>query len=175
MQRNIAEEVNPVGFALAHHALGAEDVGALVAVRAREYGHVLDHAQDLFPVSVSGGYLGGGVAAYRHVDFAEHGDAFDGVFESDVLRGGYNDCSCGTVSGRRNGREWAFVPSSLICCVMVNCVSPVPGGRSRTSTSRPPQSTSCSSCCKAFITIRPRHTTGAFSSTKKPIDIALTP
>ena len=64
------------------------------------------------------------------------------------------------------GVDTTTAPSSLTCCVMVSCVSPVPGGRSKTSTSSPPHSTSCRSCCKAFITMRPRHTTAAFSSTR---------
>lgn len=35
-----------------------------------------------------------GGEAYGHVDFAEHGDAFDGVFEGDVLGGGDYYCAC---------------------------------------------------------------------------------
>ena len=46
-----------MGFTLSYHALGAEDVGALFTVRASKYGHVLDHAEVLFLVSLSYEYL----------------------------------------------------------------------------------------------------------------------
>ena len=64
--------------------------------------------------------------------------------------------------------------------------SPVPGGMSTTSTSRPwpdaslRQSTSKSSCCTAFCTISPRHTTAVSTllpeasderGRRKPIDM----
>ncbi|KAL9106696.1 MAG: hypothetical protein Q9187_008527 [Circinaria calcarea] len=47
VQREIAEEVDGVGGAFAQDALGAEDGGAVGAVRTGEGGHVLDHAEEL--------------------------------------------------------------------------------------------------------------------------------
>ena len=45
----------------------------VVTMRAREQRHVLNHPQD------------------RNVRLLEHVYTFDGVFEGNVLRGGYND------------------------------------------------------------------------------------
>lgn len=44
------------------------------------------------------------------------------------------------------------LPLSTTCWLIVNCVSPVPGGMSITRTSSSPQSTWCKSCWRAFIT-----------------------
>ena len=54
VQREIAEEVDGVGGAFAEDALGAEDRGGVGAVRAGEGGHVLDHAEELGGLVVSG-------------------------------------------------------------------------------------------------------------------------
>ena len=47
VQGDVAEEIDAVGGAFALHAFGAEDWCGLLAVRAGEDGHVLDHAEDL--------------------------------------------------------------------------------------------------------------------------------
>lgn len=60
---------------ICHAAMSPEDVSALGAVWTREQGHVLDHAEKR-----SGGFL-------------EHVDAFDGIFESDVLGSGDYYCT----------------------------------------------------------------------------------
>lgn len=44
-----------------------------------------------------------------------------------------------------------------------------------TRRSSSPHSTWCRSCWRAFMTMRPRQTTGASSSTRKPIDMHFTP
>lgn len=76
--------------AFASYAFGTENWRFLQAVRAGEEGHVLDHAENLG--RLVGDRMGRdkerngrGRGMYRHVDFAEHGDALDGVFEGDVL------------------------------------------------------------------------------------------
>ena len=51
----------------------------------------------------------------------------------------------------------------------------MPGGRSSSRYSSSPQATSSRNCWIALWSIGPRQTTAAFSSTKKPIDITLTP
>ncbi len=66
-------------------------------------------------------------------------------------------------------------PESGTFCAMVSCVSPVPGGRSQTSTSSSPQLTSRSIWVTALITIGPRQIIGVSSSIRKPIDITLMP
>jgi hypothetical protein len=66
-------------------------------------------------------------------------------------------------------------PASGTRCAMVSWASPVPGGMSTTSTSSSPQSTSPSICCRALWTIGPRQIMGASSSTRKPMDMTLTP
>jgi hypothetical protein len=58
---------------------------------------------------------------------------------------------------------------------MVSCASPVPGGMSTTSTSSSPQATSRSIWVIAEITIGPRQIIGVSSSTRKPIDMILSP
>ena len=80
-----------------------------------------------------------------------------------------------SISARSCGVETMIAPASGTLCASVNCASPVPGGMSTTSTSRSPQSTSSRSCLIADITIGPRQTIGASSSTRKPIDMTLTP
>lgn len=41
-----------------------------------------------------GKWRGGGGGTYGDVDLAEHGDAFEGVFEGDVLGRGDDDGAC---------------------------------------------------------------------------------
>ena len=52
--------------------------------------------------------------------------------------------------------------------------SPVPGGRSISSTSRSPQYTSPRNCCTARCSIGPRHTTGALPLVNMPMEITFT-
>ena len=66
-------------------------------------------------------------------------------------------------------------PASGTCCAMVSWASPVPGGMSTTSTSSSPQATSFSICDSADITIGPRQIIGVSSSTRKPMDMTLSP
>ena len=54
-------------------------------------------------------------------------------------------------------------------------MSPVPGGRSSSSTSRSPQYTSARNCCSARCSIGPRHTTGALPGVNMPIEMTFTP
>src|ERR1700710_51159 len=63
------------------------------------------------------------------------------------------------------GSSWASVIET----------SPVPGGRSSSRYSSSSQATSSRNCWIALCSIGPRQTTAALSSTKKPIDITLTP
>ena len=60
-------------------------------------------------------------------------------------------------------------------CATEMAMSPVPGGRSNSRTSRSPQKTSARNCWIARCSIGPRHTTGALSSTKWPMEISDTP
>ena len=83
------------------------------------------------------------------------------------LRASISATSCGVVT--------ITAPASGIFWVTVSCASPVPGGRSSTSTSSAPQSTSPSICSIARITIGPRQITGVSASRMKPSDITLTP
>ena len=53
-------------------------------------------------------------------------------------------------------------------------MSPVPGGRSSSSTSRSPQNTSPRNCCSARCSIGPRHTTGWLPGTNMPIEMTFT-
>ena len=73
------------------------------------------------------------------------------------------------------GVETMIAPASGACCAMVSCASPVPGGRSTTRISRSSHATSRSICVIAEITIGPRQIMALSSSTRKPIDITLTP
>ncbi len=54
-------------------------------------------------------------------------------------------------------------------------MSPVPGGRSSSSTSRSPQYTSARNCWSARCSIGPRHTTGVLFCVNMPIEITFTP
>jgi len=54
-------------------------------------------------------------------------------------------------------------------------MSPVPGGRSKTRISVPPQATSLMSCSMALPAIGPRQTTGVCRSTRYPTDMVRTP
>ena len=76
---------------------------------------------------------------------------------------------------RSCGVETMTAPASGVACAMVSWASPVPGGMSTTSTSSSPQATSRSIWVIADITIGPRQIMAASSSTRKPIDITLTP
>ncbi len=73
------------------------------------------------------------------------------------------------------GVETMTAPASGTRWAMVSWASPVPGGRSTTSTSSSPQSTSPSICWMALSTIGPRQIIGVSSATRKPIDMTLTP
>ncbi len=53
-------------------------------------------------------------------------------------------------------------------------MSPVPGGRSSSSTSRSPQNTSARNCCSARCSIGPRQTTGWLPGTNMPIEMTFT-
>ena len=66
-------------------------------------------------------------------------------------------------------------PASGVCCAMVSCASPVPGGMSTTSTSSSPQATSRNIWVMAEITIGPRQIIGVSSSIRKPIDMIFSP
>lgn len=59
--------------------------------------------------------------------------------------------------------------------LMVNWVSPVPGGMSMTITSSSPHWTSRSNCWMAPMTMGPRQMIGLSSGTRKPMDMHLTP
>ena len=80
-----------------------------------------------------------------------------------------------SISARSCGVETITAPLSGTFWAMVSCVSPVPGGMSTTSVSSSPQATSRRSWVSAEMTIGPRHTTGASSSIRKPIDMTFTP
>src|SRR5438874_1053401 len=80
-----------------------------------------------------------------------------------------------SISARSCGVETITAPASGACCAMVSCASPVPGGKSTTRRSRSAHDTWCSICVIAEITIGPRQIMARSSSTRKPIDITLTP
>lgn len=123
MQGQFAQEGDAVRGAGGEEARrGAEDGRAGVAVRAEEVRHVLQEAEDLWGgvgedgVGIGGrgerggggrngeerggggeewgGKRGGGRRTYGDVDLAEHGDAFEGVFEGEVLGRGDDDGAC---------------------------------------------------------------------------------
>ena len=73
---------------------------------------------------------------------------------------------CGVVTTRISafGMSWATEMA----------MSPVPGGRSSSSTSRSPQNTSPRNCCSARCSIGPRHTTGWLPGTNMPIEMTFT-
>ena len=60
-------------------------------------------------------------------------------------------------------------------CATEMATSPVPGGRSISSTSRSPQYTSARNCCTARWSIGPRQTTGVLPSVNMPIEMTLMP
>src|SRR6187551_652846 len=60
-----------------------------------------------------------------------------------------------SISAISCGVDTMTAPASGVCCAMVSWASPVPGGKSTTSTSRSPQATSRSICVIAEITIGP--------------------
>ena len=80
-----------------------------------------------------------------------------------------------SISDRSCGVEMITAPFSGTFCASVSCASPVPGGMSTTRMSSVPQATSRSICVMAEITIGPRQIMALSSSTRKPIDITLTP
>ena len=80
-----------------------------------------------------------------------------------------------SISARSCGVETMTAPASGVACAMVSWASPVPGGMSTTSTSSSPQATSRSIWVIADITIGPRQIIGVSSSTRKPMDMTLTP
>ncbi len=53
-------------------------------------------------------------------------------------------------------------------------ISPVPGGRSSSSTSRSPQNTSARNCCSARCSIGPRQTTGVLPLVNMPMEMTFT-
>ena len=75
--------------------------------------------------------------------------------------------SCGvvTTSSSADGTSWATEMA----------MSPVPGGRSSSSTSRSPQQTSARNCCSARCSIGPRHTTAVLPGVNMPIEMTRTP
>ena len=74
---------------------------------------------------------------------------------------------CGVVTTRISalGSNWASEMAT----------SPVPGGRSRSRTSRSPQYTSARNCWRARCSIGPRHTTAALPWVNIPIEMTFTP
>jgi hypothetical protein len=76
------------------------------------------------------------------------------------------------------GVDTITTPSSFIRCTRVSWMSPVPGGRSTTSTSRGSASvpqTLAIMVRSAEVAIGPRQIAALPSSTMKPMDITLTP
>ena len=85
---------------------------------------------------------------------------------TDPARSATSDAaSCGVVTkiSSEAGSSWATEIA----------MSPVPGGRSSSSTSRSPQKTSARNCCRARCSIGPRHTTGWPAGTNIPIEMTL--
>ena len=74
-------------------------------------------------------------------------------------------CGVVTMSSSALGMSWATDRAT----------SPVPGGRSKSSTSRSPQKTSARNCCSARWSMGPRQTTGALPSTNCPMEMCLMP
>ena len=74
---------------------------------------------------------------------------------------------CGVVTTR--------ISAVGMSCAVEMAMSPVPGGRSSSSTSRSPQNTSARNCCSARCSIGPRQTTGTLPSTNMPTLITFTP
>lgn len=74
---------------------------------------------------------------------------------------------CGVVTTRIS----AFGTS----CATEIAMSPVPGGRSSSRTSRSPQYTSARNCWSARCSIGPRQTTGALPGVNMPMEMTFTP
>ncbi len=74
--------------------------------------------------------------------------------------------SCGVVTTR--------ISAPGISCDTEIAMSPVPGGRSSSNTSRSPQYTSARNCCSARCSIGPRHTTGVLPWVNIAIEITFT-
>ena len=66
-------------------------------------------------------------------------------------------------------------PVKGIVWLNVNCISPVPGGISKSKKSSSPQTVSSINCFSALEAIGPLHTTAFPGSSKNPIDISLIP
>ena len=80
-----------------------------------------------------------------------------------------------SISARSCGVETITAPSGFSFWASVSCTSPVPGGRSITSTSSTPQSHCSTICTSAELAIGPRQTIAFFGSVIMPIDSALMP
>ena len=91
--------------------------------------------------------------------------SFSTIFSA--LRASRVAMSCGVVT--------ITAPATGIFCAMVSWMSPVPGGRSTTSTSRSPQRVCSSSWVSDEVAIGPRQIIGVSWSTSRPIDIASIP
>ncbi len=74
-------------------------------------------------------------------------------------------CGVVTTSNSALGTSWA---SEI-------AMSPVPGGRSSSSTSRSPQKTSARNCWRARCSIGPRQTTAVLPGVNIPIEMTFTP
>lgn len=78
------------------------------------------------------------------------------------------------------GRRLLRVVTTRISAFGTSCateiaMSPVPGGRSSSSTSRSPQYTSARNCWSARCSIGPRQTTGALPGVNMPMEMTFTP
>ena len=73
------------------------------------------------------------------------------------------------------GVETMTAPVRGICCEMLICASPVPGGMSTKRTSRGAHAVSRTIFPSAPITIGPRHTAARSSGMRNPIDMHFTP
>src|SRR6476620_6571317 len=73
-------------------------------------------------------------------------------------------CGVVTTSNSADGTSWATEIA----------ISPVPGGKSISRTSRSPQYTSPRNCCKARCSIGPRHTTAVLPGVNMPIEMTFT-
>ena len=74
-------------------------------------------------------------------------------------------CGVVTTSSSAFGISWAVEIA----------MSPVPGGRSSSRTSRSPQYTSARNCCSARCSIGPRQTTASLPAVNIPIEMTFTP
>ena len=82
---------------------------------------------------------------------------------------------CATSAAARCGVVTTRISAVGISCATEMAMSPVPGGRSSSSTSRSPQNTSARNCCNARCSIGPRQTTGVLSLVNIPIEMTFTP